>query len=241
MAIATRSVTGQGYSPTAPLEYQYVVGSTKAWTGRRPPLIYCHGSGETAQTASAASAAKAGQWAILTALAQHYFVIAADLGLQAWGNDAHVARIDEARLYLESLGASGPVTLVGGSMGNLGAMGYLRQYPTRVRKLAGVIPCVDLAAVYPLASADIDAAYGGAYNDAVHGPTHSPVQYAATLAPTTPIHLFTSSNDPVCYPSTADAFVAARPATERTDLGALGHGETAAGAAAAPMLDWLLS
>lgn len=239
MPIALRSVMGQGYSAAAPSEFQFVVGTASAWAGRKPPLIYCHGSGATTQTAASGSAANAGEWALLTALAQHYLVIVADLGLQAWGNDTHVARIAEAKAYLAALGATGPVTLVGGSMGNLGALGYARAHPESVSKVACIIPALDLASLYPMASADIDAAYGGAYSNAVHGPTHSPVQYAASLDADLPIHLFTTSNDPVCLPSTASAFVSARPQTGRTDLGALGHGDAAAGASASPVVEWL--
>lgn len=237
--IALRSQTGRGYSAAAPTEYQYVVGTAKGWSGQKPPLIYCHGSGATAQTAASGSAATAGEWALIQALAQDFLVVVADLGLQAWGNDTHVSRIADAKAYLATLGAAGPVTLVAASMGNLGALGYARLHPANVAKVACIIPALDLASLYPMATADINAAYGGAYNDAVHGPTHSPVQYAASMDSSLPIHLFTASNDPICLPSTAVAFVAARPQTLRTNLGALGHTDAAIGTSGAPVVAWL--
>lgn len=232
---------GQGYSPSAPAEFQYVVGTAKGWKGGKPPLIYCHGSGNTAQTAASGDAAHAGEWKMINALAQDYLVIVADLGLQAWGNDTHRARIVDAKAHLAALGATGPVTLVAGSMGALGALGYGLDAPANVKKIAAIIPCVDLAAIEPLSGGSVDAAYGGNYDDAVHGPTHSPVRYAASLNSTLPIHLFTANNDPLVYPSTAAAFVAARPQTLRTDLGAVGHTDAAMGVAVAPVTAWLRS
>ena len=237
MPIAQRTILGQGYSPTAPTEWHYLAGTAKAQLGLKPPLIYCHGSGDTAQTILA----KTGQKPLLDALAQNYAVIACDLGYQAFGNDTHVARIIEAVTYLEQTwGTRSRITLVGGSMGCLGALGYTRLYPTKVRAVAGIIPGLDLADLMLRgAAADINAAYGGAYNDATDGPTHSPVQYAASLSSSIPIRLWTANNDTIAVPATAAAFVAARPATFRTDVGALGHSEAAVTASITSVIDWL--
>lgn len=237
MALALRTILGQGYSAVDPNEWQYLAGTAKAELGRKPALIYCHGSGDTAQTVLG----KSGQKALIAALAQNYAVIAADLGYQAFGNDTHVARIVEAVAYLEATwGTTSRVTLVGGSMGCLGALGYARLYPERVRAVVGIIPGLDLADLMLRgAAADINAAYGGAYNDATDGPTHSPVQYAADLGPDIPIHLWTASDDTIAVPATATAFVAARPTTSRTDVGALGHSEAAVAASQTSVLDWL--
>lgn len=237
MPLALRTLLGQGYSPTAPTEWHYLSGTAKAQLGQRPTLVYCHGSGDTAQTVLG----KTGQKALLDALSQKYAVISCDLGLQAFGNDTHVARIVEAVAYIEnSWGASGAVTLVGGSMGALGALGYTRLYPERVRAVAGIIPGLDLADLMLRgAAADINAAYGGAYNDATDGPTHSPVQYADELGPDIPIHLWTASDDTITVPATADAFIAARPQTGRTNVGALGHSEAAVTASISGVVAWL--
>lgn len=237
MPLATRTILGQGYSPTAPTESQYLAGTAKAQIGQRPPLVYCHGSGDTATTVLA----KTGQKPLIDALAQRYAVIVADLGYQAFGNDTHAARISEAIAYLEQTwGTRSRVTLVAGSMGVLGALGYTRVHPDRVRAVAGIIPGLDLADLMLRgAAADINAAYPPAYDDQVHGPTHSPVRYAAGLAPGVPIHLWTASDDTIATPATAAAFVVSRPTTGRTDLGALGHSEAAVAAAQPLVLDWL--
>lgn len=238
MPLALRTIFGEGYSPTAPTEKQWDLGTIRAARGDKPPMIYCHGSGDTATTIQA----KTGQLALLRALAQDYMICAADLGLQAWGNDTHVARIGEAIDHLEATyGTSGPVTLVTGSMGNLGGMGYARLYPENVTAIAAIIPATDLANLYanPLITADMNLAYPPAYDNATMGPTHSPVMYASTMDPDLPIHLFTASNDTITVPSTAAAFVAARPQTERTDLGALGHSEAAVTASVPLVVEWL--
>lgn len=239
MTLATRGVLGQGYAPAAPTEWQYAVGTLRSWSGLTPALVYCHGSGDSTLTALA----KTGQRPLIDALAQRYAVVAADLGLQAWGNDTHVERIADAVTFIQaSTGATSRVVLVAGSMGALGALGYARLHPEKVRAVAAIIPALDLADLMLRGAAgDIDAAYGGAYDDATHGPTHSPVKYAGQLDPSLRVHLWTCNDDTICTPPTADAFVAARPQTIRTNLGALGHSEAAVTAAQASVLGWLAS
>lgn len=236
MALATLARLSDGYSPTAPAELQYDVATVRGWSGRAPALVYCHGSGDTTTTVLG----KPSQKALVDGLAQRYAVTVADLGGQVWGNDTHVARIGEAVAHIQAVtGATSRVVLVAGSMGTLGALGYARAHPERVRAIAAIIPALDLQSLLAVAAADINAAYPPAYVDAVHGPTHSPVKYAAALAPGVPIHLWTASNDTLALPATAAAFVAARPATGRTDVGALGHSEAAVAAATPGILDWL--
>lgn len=219
---------GQGYSASAPTEWYCGIGTRRGMSKQLRCLIYAHGSGDTTFTAT--SAAKAGQNALLRTLAQDYFILVADLGLQAgWGNDLHRQRIEDAVSFLSTRWGfnNDQVTLMGGSMGVLGIMQYARVNPTRVRNMVGIIPALDLQSLMSSASADINAAYGGAYNDATHGPLHSPVQFADELDEDIPITLFTASNDTITLPSTATAFVSARPRTKRVDLGAVGHTEAA--------------
>lgn len=237
MTLPTRSTLGVGYSTTAPTERQYVASTYHGWRGELPPLIYCHGSGDTAETVPG----KSGQAVLLAALAQRYTVVAADLGLQVWGNDTHIARVADAVAYAASLGATGKVTIVTASMGTLGGLGYLLRNPGNVRAAGCVIPALDLEQLLSVAASEINAAYPPAYDDAVNGPTHSPVKYAASLPTTVPIHLLTSSTDAIVLPSTADAFMAARPATKRTDIGTAGHSEASILAAVAPLTSWLLA
>lgn len=238
MPFAVRASFGVGYSPAATNEQQWTLGANRSWIGKRPPLIYCHPAGGSAN----ATVGGWGQSLLLHALAQNYLVVAADLGGDQWGNDTHLSRIDDALEFAASRGAVGSPVLVGASMGVLGALGYARANPGTVTAVAGIIPALDLADLYGRGFATlIDAAYPGGYDDAIDGPTRSPVQYAATLPDSLPVRLYTASDDPFTVPATADAFVAARPATIRTDVGALGHSETAIFTAALTLPGWLAS
>lgn len=238
MPITPRATFGTGYSTSAPSEQQYVAGVPRAWSGGKPPLILCHGATDTA----ASIAAVDGFRALVTALAQDHLVVAADLGGDQWGNDTHLARIGQAIAYANSLGATGKPRLAGISMGTLGALGYARANPGAIAAVGVVIPALDLGDLYANRgfSANINAAYPpSGYNDATMGTTRSPVKYAAGLPADLPIGLWTSSDDPYTVPSTADAFVTARPATWRTNLGALGHTPAAVAAAAPLMAAWM--
>lgn len=225
-ALAVRSEHGTGRYVAS--EDDIVLGTIGTWLQARRPLIYCHGSGDTAGSAFH----KTGQGILLKRLARLFTVVACDLGGTAtWGNDTVITRIGQAKTYLSSSwGATGPVVLVAGSMGALGALAYTLANPSNVLGVAAAIPALDLNDLVANnrggAAAAINTAYGGTYSDGTHGPTHSPVQFAASL-PAIPISLWTASDDAICVPATADAFVAARPATTRTDLGALGHTEAA--------------
>lgn len=187
------------------------------YNGDLPVLVWCHGNNQTALSDYD------GYNAQLQLLAQTHFVVAADFGGQTFGNDTGVTRVGQ---LLDYLGAS-TATLVGASMGGAVALNYAVRYPERVRAVAGLIPAVsftDIAVDNP-AKANLDLAYPPAYDDSnPDHAAHNPALFAASLPATMPIHLFTSSDDPTCPPSMADAFVAARPQTLRTVFGAYGHG-----------------
>lgn len=232
-----RSESGQGYSVAAPSEWHYLIGSNRSWLGQNPLVVYCHGSGGTALNILG----DAGQREMLFRLSEHHMVIAGDFGFQAFGNDTHRERIGEAIAYArDRFGVSGPVIMVGGSMGALGALGYALVEPDEVRGVAAFIPGLDLADLMLRGAAtDIDAAYPPAYDDETDGPLYSPVQFAANLDPDLPISLFTASDDTISVPATADAFVAARPQTARVDLGALGHSTAAVTASVEPIMEFV--
>lgn len=214
--LAIRTSIGQDrYGPAA--EWDAVF--TPANPGK-PPLIWCHGNYGTAQADYSAYSTE------LRLLAQRYTVIAADLGFNTFGNDTGVTRVGQAVAYLAaSWASSGPVVLVGASMGAAVALNYAVRFPANVAACALIIPALSLLVDPSHPAADeIDAAYPPAYNDATNGPTHSPIQFAGNLPTDMPIHLWTSSDDPTVPPATADAFVAARPQTGRTVFGAYGHG-----------------
>lgn len=212
-------------------ELDAVLGTNATFYGdpNRPALVYCHGAtGSATKTLLDAS-----ERTLLYGLAQHFNVIVADLGFDTFGNDTLLDRIAAAKSVAQSApfsSRSGGVMLVGGSMGAGNCLAFARANPTSVLGIAALIPLLDLTDIHSnnrlgLRTA-IDAAYGGSYSDATHGPTRSPIQFAAMLPSqqTMPIHLWTSSNDPYCLPSIAQNFVTARAGTLMTDLGAVGHG-----------------
>jgi pimeloyl-ACP methyl ester carboxylesterase len=230
--LAVRSLFSNGYSPGASAEEYLLLRTDRALRYDRPPIVYCHGSGDRASTIGR----KAGQGALLQQMAQTRRVIAPDLALQSFGNATAVARVEETRIFL---GSPAKMILVAGSMGTLAALNYARLYPTRVAAIAGIIPATDLANSHAVATADVNAAYPPAYDDATMGPTWNPVQFAGALDPTIPIHLWTSNDDTIAWPSTAAAFVTARPQTQRTDIGAYGHTEAAVTASIPSVVGWL--
>lgn len=197
-----------------------------------PPAIWFHGNGQTAQSDRIA------YYAQLQALAQGYTVIGGDFAGNSFGSDTGLAQVALAKTWLGGQGLAGPVTLVGASMGACVALNYAVRNLANVRACALIIPALDLRVEPGHPAADeIDAAYPPAYDD--NDPddaAHNPIHFADDM-PGLPIHLFTSSDDPVVPPATADAFVAARPETERTVFGAYGHGGI--GVAMPLVIDWL--
>lgn len=234
--------TSRGEGRYVAAERDLVLGTWATWSGERTPLIYCHGSGDTTDTAQN----KAGQGPLIRALAQHFTVGVADLGLEAWGNDTHVTRIGQEKTHLaNNWGADGPVVLVCTSMGALGGLAYTLANPANVAAVACVIPALDMADLYSVVDAGvkalIDAAYGGAYSDVTHGPTHSPIQYADELPADLPIAVWAADNDLAARPGPMNAFVTARPQTDLTWVGNLGHTEAAIAAASAGVVEFVTS
>lgn len=211
----TRTSFSRGRITSAPTEYDLIYDRGH-YPGRSEiPIVFCHGSGENATTTMSNPYSNH----MMNVLARRNKVVAGDFGGQTWGNDTAISRIDEAVSYV-----GGSAILIGASMGACSALNYTRAHPTKVLAVAGIIPLLDLSTLISLGyTAQINAAYPPAYDDEVHGPTHSPVQYAQTLPEDLPIALWTSSNDPLALPSTADEFVSLRPQTERFNLGPQGH------------------
>lgn len=231
----TRSTLRYGLYQAA--ETDVVFGNRAAFAGAEPRgVVFCHGSGENASTTVQQTETRL----LCSRLSDKAVVHAGDLGFQTWGNDTAIARIGAAVAHLRaSWGVVGPVALVAGSMGFSGACAYARANPSEVRGIAGVIPLTDIVDIMSRgATAEVNAAYGGAYNDTTHGPTHNPIRFAASLA--MPIHLWTAPADPLTVPATATAFVAARPQTQRTILSP-GQAHTLASVAEATpaLVDWV--
>lgn len=217
---------GRSTALTAPTEWDLIYYRQRSPFG----LAFFHGSGHTATTTLQTVETDD----MLRDLARRQTVFVGDFALQSWANPAGIARSVDGLDYMAAqLGVVEPVVLVAGSMGFALAAALTLAHPARVKAIAGIIPLTDIADVRLRgAAASVDAAYPPGYNDLTDGPTHSPVHFADELPADLPIHLWTTSDDPIVPPATADAFVAARPQTGRTNLGPMGHTNAAIAAAA---------
>ncbi len=217
MSLAVRTSVGQARYVTEEWDAVFRTTSLPSTT----PLVWCHGNYGTA-------VGDYGNFYFsLRALAQRHTVIAADLGFNTFGNATGVTRVGQAIDYLaSSWGTSGPAVLVGASMGGQVALNFAVRYPERVAAVVGIIPALSLSTQPGNPAADeIDLAFPPAYDAGnpdhlAHDATH----FAPDLPAELPIHLWTSSDDPVCIPAFTDAFLAARPQTLHTSIGAQGHG-----------------
>lgn len=231
----TRTSYAAGRITSAPAEFDVIFQDIPMFAP--PPtdgVLYFHGSAATATSVYADPVQKA----MLDAMAKTSVVLLADFGLQTWGNDTVIARAVEAMNYGEAnLGVEGPWTFIGSSMGNSSSFATAKAHPSRVKAIGGIIPLMSIPDIMSRgAAAEVNVAYGGAYNDAVHGPTHSPISMAETIDPTLPIHLWCAPDDALVPLSIAQAFEAARPQTDLTVLPNGGHSIASIGNAAAGVL-----
>lgn len=216
---------------------RYVAGEWDVvYQTRRPlsarPIIFCHGSGQTATNLYDNTVARN----LLDQLARYGTVIAADLGGQTWGNDTGQLRVGQALAYLNaSHGTSGDAILVTLSMGNANGMGYALDHPENIAAIAAMSPLLDLDSLPTDYDDDLAAAYPPAYDDSTDGPTHSPIQYAADLDADMPVGIWTAVADPLALYDRAEAFVAARPQTVLTTVPGA-HDDTAFNASFAGVL-----
>lgn len=217
MSLAVRTSLGQSRYVAGEWDAVFRTTSLPATT----PLVWCHGNYGTA------AGDYSGYHAELRQLSQRHTVIAADLGYNTFGNDTGITRVGQALDYLAATwGATGPAVLVGASMGGQVALNFAVRYRERVAAVAGIIPALSLTAQPGNPAADeIDLAFPPAYD--AGNPTHlahDATHFAPDLPDDMPVHLWTSSNDPICIPAFTAAFLAARPQTGHTDIGAHGHG-----------------
>ncbi|MEP6710547.1 MAG: hypothetical protein ABJA64_02415, partial [Candidatus Saccharibacteria bacterium] len=127
-------------------------------------------------------------------------------------------------------------TLVASSMGMATACATTLANPTRVAKIAGIIPLISIAWGQSLFPVSANAAYPPVYDDATDGPYHSPLVMAATLPADLPIHLWCGDIDTTAPLSLAQDFITARPQTGLTIMPGQVHGLPAIGFAAAEVI-----
>lgn len=199
-----------------------VCGDLRTWM-RQPTqgVIYCHGSGETAQSAIN------GARFLMRSVGRFFTIHVGDLGFQNWGGPTGVQRVEQAVAYLRSnWNVSGKVALIGGSMGGATALAYTYAHPEEVSCVAGVVPLTNIATVRAnpyIASRwpEIDAIYGSPPDADYDG--HSPITFATELPEDLPIRIWSSTDDPLTTRAMHEEFIAARPQTEMIDLGAVSH------------------
>ena len=112
-----------------------------------------------------------------------YSIISPDLGgPQTWGNDSQQSAITAAYSYIKSKTGQEKITIIGQSMGGLGAFIWAKNNPSKVERLAALIPVINLEDIHsrPDYYRDlINAAYGGSYDDSTMGGQRNPLRIAA--------------------------------------------------------------
>ncbi len=237
------SVYGTGFAHAG--EAHFVRGPAAAfWSALRPVPLVLYIGGATSTVAS--NVADTGEAGVIRRIARGAAVVVSEWGgPTTFGNDTNRSRITEgiaaARANLNV--TDDPVTIVGLSMGYGEAAAYALANPSEVKAIAGLIPGLDwndLKANNRLGlAAALNAAYGGNYDDAVHGPTRSPIRFSNS--PALPTKLWIADNDTVIPAAISSAYLAARPAIESQSLGAFGHTTAAITAAGEGISGWVLS
>ena len=132
-----------------------------------------------------------------------------------WGNATAMTKITNACAYLwATLGAvDQKVILVGGSMGGGQALTWAGNNIAKTVGVVGVTPVSDLNDFVVNnrggLAASVNAAYGGAYNNATDGPVRNPVLLAAAGAyGSTPVGLWYGDTDVIVVPSTVTTLAA---------------------------------
>lgn len=216
----------QGTGRYAPGEDDLLVLPT-ARTTPAPGVIYCHPSGGSARRLTTPDGMP--ELRLLEALADGGFaVIAPDLGgpSATWGNDLAVARIAEARTFLEHrhLTRPGRALLLGVSMGAVDMTSFARARRQEVAGLVAVAPVCDLEALLRLGADDLTAHIERAWDLDPGDPlpaTANPRWHTAQLAGL-PWLAFYAADDPLVPAESVRRFSSDVGGTA-VDLGPVGH------------------
>lgn len=204
--------------------------------GSRIGVIALHGSGNDATFADAYPPA-------IEMAARGYLVLGVDAGgTTTWGNDTSIAAVTDARTWLLANGAAaGQVVLMGGSMGSVVGLNWLRANPTLVACAQFALPVPDVEAVRAGnrggGQAAIEAAYVNNAGWQTARPTHNPVEYQGSLVGGAPIRLDYSTDDSIGLASEATAMASAVDVIEAHSFGAAGH--TYTGLSGVTVADWI--
>lgn len=159
-------------------------------------------------------------------------------GVNTFGNDTALTSVTNAFNHLVAQGCHpSRVMLAGVSMGNLVNMSWARANLSKVAAILGMIPAMNITAAHAENrggyTASINAAYGGAYSEAVYGATHNPATFKAQLAGI-PFKAFYSTNDTQVLPAEVlDVVAGIGASASAVPMGAVGHLSDAVDAQAA--------
>lgn len=182
----------------------------KLWRGdgTRAGAIYLHGATKD-ETQMVDGSADSVRPVVAGLAAAGHPVLGVYAGGDLWGNATALARITEAIAFLQAadIGAkTGPVVLIGASMGGVAAQNYAKGHHSSVICMVGLIPVSDLNDIRSNnrggLAGSIDAAYPATYVEATHGATSNPHTYAATGLAGVHYRAYYSTSDPIVIPST---------------------------------------
>lgn len=215
------------YSGAAPAEKDTLFLPARWPTGGDntvPGIVYCHGAGGNFTAFN--DLTLIGQRAVGVALASQYPVVVADIGGQyTWGNPTAQTRIEDARLYLQSVSGckTGPVILAGTSMGGLSSLNYASANPANVLGVIGIIPVVDLESARTIFGATVETAWG--IGAAGTFPALSNPAIKTNLYSTIPIKIYNASSDVSAPASLSNTFASAVNRGSAVTVSAQGHSE----------------
>jgi predicted alpha/beta hydrolase family esterase len=138
-----------------------------------------------------------------------------------WGNSTMRTNIGTLKTNVQTaLAASGKVHFVALSAGVTAAYNYAKNNPTHVQSIVGILPCVDIQAIYTgnlggFAS-EISTAYAGAPSDA-NNPADNAGDFTAI-----PQLLYYNSDDPIATGSATTTF-AATSGADLVEMDGSGH------------------
>lgn len=227
-----------GYSGTAPSEFALrwrKLGYNP--TAGRPVLLYLHAAlGLASEALSCFQPPTVSFFKMLDAIVDSgYMIVSVDMGgINTYGNDTAMSRIDDAITYAQANGGrSGAVQMLGTSMGGGAAMVYAKRTPANVKSVTVTSALCSLNDFKTnnragIGGTAVDAAYGGSYSDGVYGATKSPVLFASSL--TVPGQMWHSTDDTTCPSSFADTVAAAWPGVDYHKSAVGDHGSEQASA-----------
>lgn len=153
-------------------------------------------------------------------------VISGDFGGDHWGRDDGITKFDALLTYYSTRGCDvSLIDLILISMGAPLGLNWAKANPTKVRKIVGVNPVIDIDDIHDnnrnSYAADIESAYTNLAGWNAAKATHSPAEYPASFIGMT-MDLFYSTNDAIVIASTVTDFASASGATAHS-LGAVNH------------------